>query len=322
MSRAQNLRHRAEYLVFRTLICFFQMLSVRQTIALARGFAWLMTRVLPAKLTRSNVAAENLRRAFGEDLPQPEIDRLIGGMWQHLVRLMVEWAQLPRKMTLTNCREVVVFRQRKQVLEAMCSGRPVFVLGGHFGNWEVSTATFGLFGFPMGVVAREMDNPYLHRWFQDSRQQFGHRLLLKDGGWNGMVEAATAGGNLGLLCDQDAGRRGVFVDFFGTPASTFKSIALMAIEYKALLVVGYGIRLPDDLENSRWTRFEIGCEEVIDPLTYDGANAVREITQRFTSALERSIRRAPEQYFWVHRRWKTDSVTRRKAVKEQEKSAA
>lgn len=322
MPFATDLRHRAEYFAFRSAMCLFQMLTVRQTIGLARAFSWVMTRLLPRKLTRSRVAEENLRRAFGDDLPAAEIDRLIRGMWEHLIRLLVEWSQLPRKMCLTNCRDVVVFRQRKQVLKAACSGRPVFILGGHFGNWEVSMATFGFFGFPMGIVAREMDNPYLHRWFQHSRQQFGHQLLLKDGGWDGMLEAVNAGGNLGILCDQDAGRRGVFVDFFGTPASTYKSIALMAMQYDALLVAGYGLRLPDDLENSRWARFEIGCEEVIDPRDFDGASAVKEITQRFTHALERSIRRAPEQYFWVHRRWKTDAVTRKKAVKLAERKAA
>jgi len=322
MSLATELRHRAEYLAFRTAICLFQMLSIRRTIRLARAFSWVMTRGFPGRLTRAHVSAENLRRAFGDDLSPAEIDRLIRGMWEHLVRLLVEWAQLQRKMCLTNCRDVIVFRRRKHVLKAMCSGRPVFILGGHFGNWEVSMATFGFFGFPMGIVAREMDNPYLHRWFEQSRQRFGHRLLLKDGGWDGMLETVNAGGNLGILCDQDAGRRGVFVDFFGSPASTYKSIALMAIQYNALIAVGYGIRLPDDLENSRWARFEIGCEEVIDPRDHDGANAVKEITQRFTRALERSIRRAPEQYFWVHRRWKTDAATRKKAAKLAERKAA
>jgi Kdo2-lipid IVA lauroyltransferase/acyltransferase len=318
----EDIQHRTVYFAFRAVMCLFQMLSLRQAAAGARAFSWLMTRVLPRKLTRAAVAEDNLRRAFGEDLAASEIDRVIRGMWEHLFRLLVEWAQLPRKMELTNCREVIVFRQRQQVLKALCTGRPVFVLGGHFGNWEVSMATFGFFGFPMGVVAREMDNPYLHAWFARARQKFGHKLLLKDGGWGDMVAAAEAGGNLGILCDQDAGRRGVFVDFFGSPASTFKSIALMAMQYRAILVMGYGIRLPDDFENARWSRFEIGCEEVIDPLDYTEADAVKQITQRYTSALERAIRRAPEQYFWVHRRWKTDAVTRKKAVKEAERRAA
>jgi KDO2-lipid IV(A) lauroyltransferase len=208
-------------------------------------------------------------------------------------------------MTLANCREIVVFRNRQIVVQAFCTGRPVLVLGGHFGNWEVSTATFGLFGMPMGIVGRSLDNPLLDAWFAKSRQATGHRLIDKRGAAAEMVALMEAGGNLGLLCDQDAGRKGLFVDFFSRPASTFKSIALMALEYKAIIVVGYGLRLPDDFVNSRWARFEIGCEEVIDPLTLEADDEIREITQRFTSALERAVRRAPEQYFWVHRRWKS-----------------
>lgn len=239
---------------------------------------------------------------------------MIRRMWVHLIRLVAEVVQLPRQMTLASCREVIVFRNRKVVVQAFCTGRPVIVLGGHFGNWEVSTATFGLFGLPMGIVGRNLDNRLLDAWFAKARQATGHRLIDKRGAAPHMVAMMEAGGNLGLLCDQDAGRKGLFVDFFGRPASTFKSIALMALQYHAIIVVGYGIRLPDDFINSRWARFEIGCEEIIDPLTVDAADPIREITQRFTAALERAVRRAPEQYFWVHRRWKSEpqNVARRK----------
>jgi len=216
----------------------------------------------------------------------------------------------------------IVIRNRKQVVNTLCQGRPVLVLGGHFGNWEVSMATFGLFGFPMGVIAREMDNPLLHDWFARAREEAGHRLYLKQGHFDGMAKLLQAGGNLALLGDQDAGRRGAFVDFFGRPASTFKSIALMALEYDALIVVGYGIRLEDDFLNSRWARYEIGCEEIIDPRDLQTDDEVREITERYTAALERAIRRAPEQYFWVHRRWKSEPRQRNKKTSDETQRAA
>ena len=114
-----------------------------------------------------------------------------------------------------------------------------------------------------------------------------------------------------MLCDQDAGSRGLFVPFFGKDASTFKSIAILALEYRALICVGYGVRLKDDFHNNRWVNYEIGCEEVIDPLLAQSADPVCEITEQFTSALERAIARAPEQYFWVHRRWKSVPRKRR-----------
>ena len=320
-----KLRHMIEYVVFRMLACLLAMLSVRQTVRFGEAMARLAASRPLRRFSRYEVARENLQQAFGEDMTPGRIDEVIRGMWVHLFRLVAEVVQLPRMLTIENCREVVVFRNRRPVLEALCSGRRVFILGGHFGNWEVSTATFGLFGFPMGIVARRLDNPYLHEWFFESRQKSGHRLYDKRGGWNGMVELLEAGGNLGLLCDQDAGRRGVFVDFFGRPASTFKSIALMALEYDALLVVGYGIRLPDDFAAARWVRYEIGCEEVIDPRDFEiNRDAVRAITQRYTAALERAVRRAPEQYFWVHRRWKTppgETARERAARKKAQKAA-
>lgn len=300
-----DLRHRAEYVAFRLFACVLTVLTVPQTARLAERIANILIARPLRRAARYHVAAENLRASFGNELTDAQIEATIRGMWVHLVRMVVEIVQLPRKMTLTNCREVIVFRNRAPVLKALCSGRPVFILGGHFGNWEVSTSTFGMFGFPLGIVARRLDNPYLHRWFFEARQQTGHQLYDKRGGTKEMIELLEAGGNLGLLCDQDAGPRGLFVDFFGRPASTFKSIALMALQYRAILVVGYGIRLPDDPE-ARWVRYEIGCEEVIDTLEFDHSReALKDITQRYSSALERAVRRAPEQYFWVHRRWKS-----------------
>jgi Kdo2-lipid IVA lauroyltransferase/acyltransferase len=317
-----DLRHRAEYVVFRLFACVLTVLTVPQTIRLAELIADVLTSRPLRKVARYRVAAENLRASFGDHLTDQQVDRTIRAMWIHLVRVFVEVVQLPRKMTLTNCREVIVFRNRAPVLKALCSGRPVFILGGHFGNWEVSTATFGMFGFPLGIVARRLDNPYLHKWFFEARQQTGHQLYDKHGGANEMIELLEAGGNLGLLCDQDAGYRGLFVNFFGRPASTFKSIALMALQYRALLVVGYGIRLPDD-PDARWVRYEIGCEEVIDTLEFDHSrDALKTITQRYTAALERAIRRAPEQYFWVHRRWKSQPGDTADSRRERKREAA
>ena len=139
-----------------------------------------------------------------------------------------------------------------------------------------------------------------------------HRLA--DGDAAQPVEACRKrfGKTLGhVLCDQDAGPRGVFVNFFGSPASTFKSIALLALEYDALIMVGYSIRRPAGRGHQFWSKFEVGCEAVIDPRNLTSQDPVGEITQLYTLALERAIRRAPEQYFWVHRRWKSEPKKRK-----------
>jgi KDO2-lipid IV(A) lauroyltransferase len=315
-----DLRHRAEYVAFRLFASVISVLTVQQTIRIADLLAALLTFRPLRRASRYHVAAENLRASLGDDLTDEQIERTIRAMWVHLVRIAVEVVQLPRKMTLTNCREVIVFRNRAPVLKALCSGRPVFILGGHFGNWEVSTATFGMFGFPLGIVARRLDNPYLHKWFFEARGRPATSSTIRRAERN--LELLEAGGNLGLLCDQDAGYKGLFVDFFGRPASTFKSIALMALQYRAILVVGYGIRLPDD-PDARWVRYEIGCEEIIDTLDFDHSReSIKTITQRYTSALERAIRRSPEQYFWVHRRWKSQPGDTAESRRERKREAA
>lgn len=307
-------RHLAEYLLFRLIVCVVRALPHRATVMLARLLAAVVHRLLPRRLTRYSIAADNLRTAFGEDLPDSEVDRLVHGMWVHLFRMIFEIAQVSNKVRLYNSAEVVQFYNRELNVRALSQGRPVIFLSGHFGNWELANTTFGCFGYPTGVVARDLDNPWLHRWFEAFRQHTGHRMISKKGGSDKMVRFLEAGGCLGLAADQDAGRRGLFVDFFGKPASTFKSIALLAREHNALIAVAYARRLPDDFSNARWTQFEIGCEEVLDPAEY--GTDIEQLTQDYTHALERAVRKAPEQYFWIHRRWKSrpGQKRRRKAA--------
>ena len=308
-----KLRHLFEYAVFQSLLFVMKCLPVRATVGLADGIAWVVHYVVPKKVTRYHVARDNLRQAFGESLSDKDVDRIIHGMWKHLFRMMMEMVQLPRRFRLWTSADVLDFYRRDDCARALCSGRPVLFLGGHFGNWEISVNTFGHFQFPMGAVARPLDNPWLHRWFKDYRESTGNFLILKYGAGVELSEIMEKGGMASLLCDQDAGKSGVFVDFFGRPASTFKSIALLALQYNALIVVGGAWRLPDAAQrDARWIRFNLSTQDVIDAADYQIANGINELTQRFTSSLEALIRKSPEQYFWVHRRWKTPPDARRR----------
>lgn len=307
-----SVRRRLEFLVFQTLVCIVDCLSPRATARMAEQLAWLIHYVLPRRWTRYKVAHDNLRLAFADKYTDAEIEVMVYRMWVHLFRTVAEIVQSTRKLHIHSYRDAIQFADFTRTNEAVCSGRRVIMLGGHFGNWEIGTTLFGMWGFPMGIVARELDNPYLHDWFKRYREMTGHRLMMKSGGYDDMTSLLAKGGNLGMLCDQDAGPRGLFVDFFGRPASTFKSIALLALEYDALIIVGYSIRRPDQFEDSNWVKFEVGCEALIDPRTITSSDPVGEITQQYTAALERAICRAPEQYFWVHRRWKSEPKVRQK----------
>lgn len=303
-------RHWLEYVAFRLVVCFIECLPSRTAARCAENLAAFVHSLVPRPWTRYDVAADNLRKAFGDELTRAELDRIIYRMWAHLFRTVVEVVQSPRKLHLSSYRRLVEFHGLELTNEALLSGRRVLLLGGHFGNWEIGIALMGLWGFPMGVVAREMDNPLLDHWFRRYREFYGHRQMFKRGGYDDMLKLLQRGGSLALLGDQDAGPRGLFVDFFARPASTFKSIALLSLEYDAPIIVGCAIRQDDNFDDRTWSKFALWCDEVIDPRRLTSNDPVREITQRYTAALERLIRRAPEQYFWLHRRWKSEPQKR------------
>jgi KDO2-lipid IV(A) lauroyltransferase len=193
------------------------------------------------------------------------------------------------------------------IVEGLLSGRPLLFVTGHFGNWEMGGYLLGLLGFSTHAIARKLDNPYLNEFLLHRfRQRTGQQILYKDGDFERIQAVLAAGGVIATLGDQDAGARGQFVDFFGRPASTHKAIALLALEYNATMVVIGSPRIGELM------RYKITAEDVIRPEEYASRpDAVRAITQRFTAALERLARRAPEQYFWLHRRWKHEPPVRK-----------
>lgn len=308
------MRHAAEYLLFRTAVCVLDAVPMRVAAGLCRWLAWVVQYVLPRRWTRYQVSRENVRRAFGDSLSDAQASRLVYEMWNHLFRMICEIAQAPRKIHLSTYRDIIEFGSHRPTVEAICSGRQVILLGGHFGNWELGMSVLGIWKVPTGIVARQLDNPYLHHWFREYREQTGHRMVLKRGEFDELLTLMERGGNAALLGDQDAGPRGLFVDFFGTPASTFKSLALLAMTYDALICVGSYSRLPDDFANHPWSRFVTNTHAVLDPRDYQQSNAAFAMTQDYAHALEAAIRVSPEQYFWVHRRWKSEPRQKRKAA--------
>jgi KDO2-lipid IV(A) lauroyltransferase len=300
MPRIKVRRPWLDYLVYlsvRLLVSFAQMLSIEQSYALAGFMAWIIYRV---DARHVKVGLENLEMAFGDRYTPAERDRIVRAVYRHFCCMLMEILHTPRKLHLTNYRDYVELANYVPLMDRLITGgRPMIFLTGHYGNWELAGYIFGLFGFPTVSVARTLDNPYLDRYLRSFRERTGQSLIPKTGGFDQMVEVLQAGRVLSFLADQDAGQRGLFVDFFGRPASTHKAIALLAIEHKAPVVVGVARRIGPGF------RYEIRCEDIIDPAELTGtADDVRLLTQRFTSALERLIRQDPTQYLWLHRRWK------------------
>jgi KDO2-lipid IV(A) lauroyltransferase len=286
------------YLLVRIVVAIVQALPWRPALALADALAWLMYRI---DRRHRLVAFDNLRRSFPE-LDEPALRRRVFATYRHLALVLVEMIRLPRLLHRSNMERYVRYADPAdfdRVIGWVKTGRPLMALTGHFGNWEILSYVIGLFGTKAAVVARRLDNPYLDRYVGVFRQKTGMRILDKNRDYDRIQQALAGGGHLGMVGDQDAGARGVFVDFFGRPASTFKSIALLSLTYSVPILVMAAARVSVPLG------YRIYLEDVILPEQFAGhPDAVRAITQRYTAALERMVRRHPEQYFWLHRRWK------------------
>lgn len=292
------------YLLVRCVVGVAQALTVEQSYALARLLAHGLYRI---DARHRQVGLDNLKQAFGDRYTEAERDAIVREVYEHFCMVMMEILHIPRKLHPTTWRERITLVGHEAVLGRLMEGGPLIMLTGHFGNWEMAGYLFGVFGFPPSSVARALDNPYLDRFLRRFRERTGQKLIDKNTGYDEMLEVLRNGGVLSFLADQDAGQRGLFVDFFGRPASTHKAIALLAIEHQAPVVVGYARRIGPGF------RYEVGCEDVIFPEEWTGtADDVRLLTQRYTSALEAVIRRNPEQYLWLHRRWKHQPKPRTK----------
>jgi len=178
--------------------------------------------------------------------------------------------------------------------------RGLIMLTGHYGNWEILGYVLATFGFETTSIARPLDNPYVNDWVMGVRERQGQRIIDKKGATTEVTDLLEQGKAVGFIADQNAGPKGMFVDFFGRQASTYKSIGLLAMQYKTPVVIGYARRIKDRFQ------FKVGVQEIIQPADWaDQPDPLRYITQRYTHAIEQMVGDDPGQYLWVHRRWKT-----------------
>ena len=293
------------YLVIRVVVAVIQALPFRWCNSIADGLAWLLYKV---NKRHREVARENLRHAFGH-LSAAQLDLTIKQIYHHFARMLLEILHAPRRLRPHNWRHHIELVGGRDLVDCLLSDRPLLIVTGHFGNWEIAGYALGLLGFRTYAIARTLDNPYVEKFLRQFRERTGQKLLAKKGDFDQMQEILEAGGVIATLADQDAGQRGLYVDFFGRPASTHKAIALMALEYRVPLIVVTVPNLGQPLN------YSIRLQELIRPEDFaNRPNAVKSLTERFTSALERGIRQAPEQYFWLHRRWKHQPAPKRRAA--------
>ena len=283
------------YLAVRILICVAQAVRIETGQVIARRLAWLFCDVLKI---RAGVIDENLVHAF-PDLSALARKRLQLQMWEHLFILVLEVAHTPRKIHETNWRDYVELKNENHLVRLLLENRPLLIVTGHLGNFEVGGYLLGILGFPTYTVARTLDNIYLDRFVNQFRGRTGQHIIPKNGGADQIERVLSNNGTMTFLADQCAGPKGCWVDFFGRPASAYKAIALLTLQYNAVMAVSAATRKHKPMH------FHLHNYAMADPKAIDGnLGTLRELTQWYTTRLEELIRRTPDQYWWLHRRWK------------------
>jgi KDO2-lipid IV(A) lauroyltransferase len=246
-------------------------------------------------------ALGNLARSFPE-MPERQRRVMAKRSMQALCMLGVEVLLTTRLIrTDTFARYVELGDGFRDVLKLLLRKQQgLIMLTGHYGNWEILGYVLATLGFPTVSIARPLDNPHVSEFVFGVREKTGQRIIAKKGATAEVVDVLDHHGVVGFIADQNAGSKGLFVDFFGRKASTYKSIALLAMQYEVPVVIGYARRIGDRF------RFECACQDIIYPADWkDQPDPMRYITQRYTKAIEDFVRGDPGQYLWVHRRWKS-----------------
>ena len=229
-------------------------------------------------------------------------------MWDHLVLMLAEIAHAPRKVHRTNWRRHSHIPNMELISRRLLDARPVVMISGHIGNFEMGGYMLGLHGFPTHSIARPLDNPFLDRWINRFRAGTGQFMLAKDGSSHEIDALLKSGGTLALLGDQHAGKAGVWVDFFGKPASTHKAVALFTLASEAPTATVAMLRHwpAAAIRNARRGTSRSRATRAVRLRTIPDVAAVVHATVGGTDSAR------PEQYWWLHRRWREPAVIARR----------
>jgi KDO2-lipid IV(A) lauroyltransferase len=275
-----------EYWLARFVLATLSLTSLSTANALARGYVRLLDMALP-RLRRT--ALKNLEMAGFAGR-----ERITTGVFESVARLVVSFARFPQ-ITRENVTEWIRYEGLENFEQAHTRGKGVLVATGHFGNWELSAFAHAYLVAPMHIVVRPIDNPRIDALVESRRELSGNRAIAKKDAARGILRALAAGDAVGVLIDQNtAPDQGVFIDFFGVKACAGSAFVKLAHHSGAAVVPGYA------LWSAKERRYVLRFEPAVE-MTGD----VQQDTQQVHARLEAAIRKNPEQWLWIHRRWKT-----------------
>ena len=291
------MRHRLEYVIVRSIIALVHLMPDRLVRACGTVIGFAFYAVDGA---HRRVAHQNLATAF--PLRSEDERRAIArSAFRHFGRLLMEllkFSTLSRDQMLAR----VELEGEDRARAAYAYGRGVLFVTGHFGFWEVQALVHAIRVQPVAVLGRALDNPYLNTLLERIRQRTGNTVIYRKGTIRRVMRALEAGEGVAVLIDQHImGRDAIYVDFFQQPAATTAAVAALALRTGAIVVPVFALPLGPG-------RYRLVYEHAVQPPPGDSPDAVRDFTQRCTDVLEMYVRRHPELWLWMHRRWRATTA--------------
>jgi len=295
------------------ILSCFRRIPLRWRIHLFTGLAFVFYHLLSR---RRLIALHNLKSAFPEK-SMTDIILIAKGVYRNMAVVAAEFFNIPW-LTKDCIREMVEVEGLEHCVEAMKKKRGLLMISAHFGNWELQAIAVSLFFHPMSFLYRPLDNQFLDRLVTSVRSSTGNSPLVKNKAMRKMLRTLKANGMIGLLIDQNwSWQEGVFVDFFGRPACTSDGLARLAIHTEAPVIPTFMVRQ----ENGKYKLIIREAVELVN--TGEQEKDVLINTQNYTRIIEDMIRQYPDQWLWVHQRWKTQprTVSKQKGYDDQESCA-
>lgn len=287
------MRHRLEHLAVQVLALLVRLLPLRVVRAMGEAFGLIFYAL--DRLHR-RVALANLEAAF-PSRSLKERGAIARQMFRHFGRLLLEllkFSSIPDERKL----EYVEWEGEERVRLAYAKGKGILFCTGHFGFWEQQAIAHALKFDPMAVLARPLDNPFLHARLERIRMSNGNQVIYRHGAVRKVLRLLAAGQGVGILIDQHiSSPDAIYVDFFGRPAATTSTLAALALRTGAPVIPLFAFPLSGG-------RYRMVYEHPVEPPGADAPDATREFTQRCTDVLEMHVRRHPELWLWMHRRWR------------------
>ncbi len=246
----------------------------------------------------TTIARNNLRAAYGDTLAASERERILRACWRHFGRITFDALAFP-KLDHDALGSILKIEGLDNARSALARGKGALVFSAHYGHWEAGAYAMGLLGVPFAVIARPLDNPVLDRRLTQLRSGTGNAVIPKRRAVRETMRALGRGAGVAILIDQDAGADGVFVPYFGRLASTTPTLALLALRTEAPIVP---VHAKVETDGTISVHIEPALES---RPTGDREADVLRLTAECTAIIERWARSTPEQWLWMHRRWKT-----------------